>query len=324
MVAKTTKSQAKPSAWIVSPKDKGRKSIKKGKVFLNNGDEFEIELFNPLTECVLAEIKLNGQSITKTGLVLKPGQRFYLDCFIDDKKKFIFNTYEVETGVESMDAIKNNGLLEVFFYKEDVITIDNWKNKFNNIIIEKWYPTWYPNWYPGWYTTPYYTTLNNTCGFGTCTTGSTYNTFTGTLTNGISNANTFGSLTSYASSDSVNAVFNNSGVDGNMSINSSMETGRVEKGSSSSQKFTTIDMEFESNYISSTIIEILPESVKPIETSELGINEMTGELIMVKTKDVRKGDEIIELIKKLSELHTTGILTDDEFSNKKIELLSKI
>ena len=62
MVAKTTSNHAKPNAWIVSPKDKGRKSIKKGKVFLNDGDEFEIELFNPLTECVLADIKLNGIS----------------------------------------------------------------------------------------------------------------------------------------------------------------------------------------------------------------------------------------------------------------------
>ena len=117
MVAKTTSTHAKPNAWIVSPKDKGRKSIKKGKVFLNDGDEFEIELFNPLTECVLADIKLNGQSISKTGLVIKPGQRFYLDCFVDDKKKFIFNTYEIETNLETIQATKNNGLLEVFFYK---------------------------------------------------------------------------------------------------------------------------------------------------------------------------------------------------------------
>jgi len=41
---------SKPSAWIVSTKDRGRKSIKGGKVFLNDGDEFEIEIFNPLTE----------------------------------------------------------------------------------------------------------------------------------------------------------------------------------------------------------------------------------------------------------------------------------
>jgi hypothetical protein len=32
----------------------------------------------------------------------------------------------------------------------------------------------------------------------------------------------------------------------------------------------------------------------------------------------------IELIKKLGELHSVGILTDEEFSTKKVELLSKI
>jgi hypothetical protein len=33
---------------------------------------------------------------------------------------------------------------------------------------------------------------------------------------------------------------------------------------------------------------------------------------------------VIELIKKLSDLHSSGILTDEEFSSKKAELLSKI
>jgi len=32
----------------------------------------------------------------------------------------------------------------------------------------------------------------------------------------------------------------------------------------------------------------------------------------------------IHLIKKLADLHSAGILTDDEFSEKKSELLSKI
>ena len=35
-------------------------------------------------------------------------------------------------------------------------------------------------------------------------------------------------------------------------------------------------------------------------------------------------DKTIELIKKLSELHENGILTDDEFNTKKSELLSKM
>lgn len=86
----------------------------------------------------------------KSGLVIKPGQRVYLDCFIDDKKKFIFNTYEIENTSESIEATSKNGLLEVFFYKEDVVTIKNWRKRFDSVII---YPyttgVTYPNTYYG-------------------------------------------------------------------------------------------------------------------------------------------------------------------------------
>lgn len=102
--------KTKPSAWVVTPNDKGRKSIKSGKVFLKDKEEFEIELFNPLTVSVLADIKLNGQSISKTGLVVKSGQRVYLDCFIDASKKFIFSTYEIDGDLESLNATQNNGI----------------------------------------------------------------------------------------------------------------------------------------------------------------------------------------------------------------------
>ena len=42
MAKQIASSNSKPAAWIVSPNDRGRKSIKNGKVFLNDGDEFEI------------------------------------------------------------------------------------------------------------------------------------------------------------------------------------------------------------------------------------------------------------------------------------------
>ncbi len=43
-----------------------------------------------------------------------------------------------------------------------------------------------------------------------------------------------------------------------------------------------------------------------------------------KQSQLLSSDEVIELIKKLSDLHSSGILTDEEFSSKKAELLSKI
>jgi hypothetical protein len=311
MAKSIAQTSAKPSAWIVTPNDKGRKSIKSGKVFLDDKEEFEIELFNPLTVSVLADIKLNGQSISKTGLVVKPGQRVYLDCFIDDKKKFVFSTYEIENSGEALDATQNNGLLEVFFYKEDVITLDNWQRKFDRIIVEKYYPY---NPYP-WHNpyTVYYGTNIGTGGIGTTT----------NLTNGIIGTTTT-SNAYYSSNNLINCSYTSDvnvpygGTTVNNLFSNSLETGRVEKGEVSKQKFTEVEMDFEKNYISSTIIQILPESRKPVETKDI-FNKKTGEINVKK-----ESNEVIELIKKLADLHSAGILTDEEFSEKKTELLSKI
>jgi len=326
-MAKTFASKnSKPSAWIVTPNDKGRKSIKRGKVFLNDGDEFEIELFNPLTVSVLANIKLNGQSISKTGLVVKPGQRVYLDCFIDDRKKFKFSTYEIEKSEEALSATQNNGLLEVFFYKEDVITLDNWQRRFDRVIIEKWYP--YYQSYPYYRPTIWYGTTNPVYG-GTITTNGTGTIGSITTTNAYYSTNNVNS--NYTSNfDLSNLNVSNSSSSNMGLINSSIETGRVEKGEKSSQKFTEVDMDFEKHYISSTIIQILPESRKPKEINEVSKSKKIMEKLRsnnkIELKDIlkRESEEVIELIKKLGDLHSAGILTDEEFSNKKTELLSKI
>jgi hypothetical protein len=310
MAKQIASSNSKPGAWIVSPKDRGRKQIKSGKVFLKDGDEFEIELFNSLTVSVLSDIKLNGQSISKTGLVIKPGQRVYLDCFIDDRKKFKFSTYEIENSGEALDATQNNGVLEVFFYKEDVITLDNWQRKFDRVIVEKYYPY---NPYP-WYN-PY----RVYCGSGTIS-GGTVVTTNGNPFNINASSGLIGeTTTAYNSSNNINCSYtsqvdlSNLNVAGSLSTNS-IETGRVEKGEKSKQQFTEVDMEFEKHYIASTIIQILPESRKPAEVKQM----------KTKQSQLLSSDEVINLIKKLGDLHSSGILTDEEFSKKKAELLSKI
>ena len=307
---------SKPSAWIVNSSDRGRKSIKNGKVYLKDSEEFQIELFNPLQECVLADIKLNGNSISESGLVLRPGQRFYLDCFLDDKKKFIFNTYDVESSVESLNAISKNGGLEVFFYKESVVSINNWRNKLNTIVIEKHYPYYQPHWYgtPNIYCGSAITT-GGLSGTSTTTGGYYTNNLTniGTTTNTTYYGNSAVNTSSYASNGSVD-LSNCFGTltSTSMPINSSIETGRVERGNKSKQKFDSIDMDFEKYYISSTILELLPESREPIDTKKL------------KKKEKKSSNETIDLIKKLADLHSAGILTENEFLEKKKELLSKI
>ena len=339
MAKSIAQTSTKPSAWIVTPNDKGRKSIKSGKVFLEDKEEFEIELFNPLTVSVLADIKLNGQSISKTGLVVKPGQRVYLDCFIDDKKKFVFSTYEIDGGLESLDATQNNGLLEVFFYKEDVITLDNWQTKFGRIIVEKYYPY---NPYPWYLHTTHnpYKIYGGTIGTGGYGTTNLTNGVIGTTTtnNAVYNSQSINS--SYTTD--LNVSYGGTTVNNLFSVNN-IETGRVEKGEISKQKFTEVEMDFEKNYISSTIIQILPESRKPVEVKNVKINielpkgdwtkkqieeakEVVQNFLWKENTDENQKEMMntIELIKKLADLHSAGILTDDEFSEKKAELLSKI
>ena len=336
MAKKTATTITAPAAWIVNSNDRGRKSIKKGKVYLQDKEEFQIELYNPLQNCVLADIKLNGNSISKSGLVLNPGQRFYLDCFIDDKKKFIFNTYEVDESDETQQAIAKNGLLEVFFYKESVVTLENWNDKFNRILTGRTYPYWiYPT-YP-WGGVYYGTGITT----GICNTTTTAGNFN--LTN-VSTSNAY-----YSSTTPINACYT-SDFSLTSSIGGSMETGRIEKGQKSQQKFESIDMDFDKYYIASTILQILPESRRPIETKEIKVHknlievkvpkglskdsiskieELVSEFIFeFDTKENREkiDDKVksIELLQKLGELHKAGILTEEEFTTKKAELLSKI
>jgi len=312
MKVKQTKGANLPGAWIVNPKDKGRKSIKGDKIYLDNG-QFEIEIFNPLKESVLADIRLNGNSICKTGLVIKPGQRVYLDCFVDDRKKFIFQTYEIDGTQESLDATSDNGLLEVFFYKEQAVTLQNWNDRFHKIVIHEYHPVYYPR----WYSYPYYgNTITLDGKIGTITTSNS------TTMQKIDYANSLGGSSFYDGTSFTNCS-SGSLTSGNAYYNSpvggSLETGRVEKGEKSNQQFVDVDMEFEKNYIHHLVYQILPSSRKPKDIQEVSKTKK----IMEKLRNDNT-DNVIELIKKLADLHSAGILTDEEFSSKKSELLSKI
>jgi hypothetical protein len=279
----------KPNAWIVSTQDHGRKSIKNGKnVYLQDNSEFKVELFNPLFESVLADIKVNGKSVSSTGLVLRPGERFYLDCFLDDKKKFIFKTYEVEKTNESLNAIQNNGTVEVYFYKEETINFKNWKNRFDHVIEHRYYPVWYPNpyyvpTYPTYPTYPTWSGINTTGGcFNNVNTTNTV--FTTTLNPGVTytnGSNTIGCVNTNSVNcfhTSTSDTLKRSGTSGSAGNGGTtgLETGRIEKGDISSQQFSDIDMEFEKYHISSVMYQILPESQKPVETKEIRNNFCTS------------------------------------------------
>jgi hypothetical protein len=94
-------------------------------VFLHDNQKFEIELHNPYTFKALAKIKFNGNYISESGIVINPGQRIFLERFIDKDESFVFSTYEIDNTEENRKATVNNGNVDVEFYSEMVITTSN-------------------------------------------------------------------------------------------------------------------------------------------------------------------------------------------------------
>ena len=163
--------EERPTAFITV--NKGRRKIKDGKfVYLQSEQEFEIELFNPTSQTVLAKIKMNGKLISTSGIVLRPGERVFLDRFLDTPEKFKFDTYEVSGNNSSVQkAIAKNGLVQVDFYNEDTTIV---VNNTPNINIRTPWPN-NNNWGGTYY-------FNNTDVFGTTTVGSTLSDDSVTLT----------------------------------------------------------------------------------------------------------------------------------------------
>lgn len=204
--------EQKPSAHIT--KKKSRLKVYNGhKLFLNDKDNFELELFNPKKYPVLCKVKFNGNYISNNGIVLRPGERVFLERFIDDNKKFVFNTYNVDDNNITRDAIELNGDVYVEFYDEKK------EVNFNH--------TWDPNViiYRNGLTPPYTVTCAN------------YTTNTLNM-NYLSTSN-----------------------------NSSIETGRIEKGNKSNQSFDYVDNKFY-EFVSHTVkYKILPLNEK-LKTSD--------------------------------------------------------
>ena len=249
--------QSNPQAFIT----KGKQRIKQfeGQVYLNDGDEYQIELFNPTPNHILAKIKLDNQFISGGGIVLRPGERIFLERFLDSNNKFVFKTYMVgKEGVQS-GAIASNGYVEVNFYNETQ-NVSNWNGIVNTNIL-------YGNG-----TTNTFFTNTGTASFPATTT--TYSTNTLSLTSGISSA--------------IATSLNSSNTPAGPNIRSKgIETGTTEKGGSSNQSFTNSHRNFSFSSFHNVAWQILPHSVKQWSSSDLPVT-YCGECGSKRKKDSHK------------------------------------
>jgi len=245
--------------------------------YLQKGQEFSMEFYNPTKDVIMARIYLNGKAITQGGLVLKPGERVFLERYFDVAKKFQFDTYTVANTQEVKDAIENNGDFKVEFFRESTPPpIPYYLNgSYSTTIVNTGSP----------YQSNFFT---NTCSTGTVNLRGNVNT-TGSLQNIGATASNYSSNISTDFSPAASGTLGLASMDmmcrssaslsdesasyksaprlRSLKAKKSIETGRVEEGSTSNQKIRTINKNFDSWAFHSVQYKLLPISQK-MNTSE--------------------------------------------------------
>lgn len=199
-------------------------------IFLNNGDEFQIRLFNPLQEKIGAQVSINGKSSNRL-LVLNPGEVADIDRFIDERRRMIFETYKYDdSNPSARKAVANNGLIEIKFFKE--------------------YQPYYYN-----LTTSTFNCIN--------TTGTPYydNNTTTLTSNSV--------FTCSSNLDFVSDNESSTYKSKKLSKSILKETGIVSKGEKSNQEFKSVDIQFETFPFYTISYKLKPMSEKNSYSTEV-------------------------------------------------------
>ena len=243
-------------------------------VYLEDGNEFQIQLFNPLPVTIGADISINGKDLSNR-LIIKPGERIWLERYFDSPNKFLFSTYTVNgNNSEVKEAIKNNGIVTIKFYKEKerhpIQIVSNPIYTTTYIYDHYTYPQTYD------YTTicgesralnANIVTASNTSSVNYC--NSELSNFSGSIS---SDANTASYSTASYSADStckLNTVDDTLSLNCNKQSEKKIETGRIERGSHSNQSFDYVNIDFEYWSFKTETIHILPKSQKQVSSNDL-------------------------------------------------------
>lgn len=239
-----------PSA-IITANSSELKIYEKGSVYLNDGDNFEIRFFNPLQEKIGAEIIFNGNNMSDAKLVLRPGEDVSLDRFLNDNKKMLFDTYQINgNNSAAVEAAAKNGLIQINFYKEKQVYYTRGFTTFDGTNANsRTYGSGLPH-------------------FGCTNISSDGMMFGSVTTNGLDD--TFTTQAFY--SDEIGVTGNDMGeiITTNLDIEpETLETGRVEMGEESEQDLQTVEVMFEMNSFLTLEYQLKPLSTKTKTVTEV-------------------------------------------------------
>lgn len=225
-------------------------------VFLDNGTEFQIYLKNPYPYHVAVKILMNDKSIGSNSLVLRPGESIWLDRYLNNDSRFLFSTYTVDDTPMMNYATSKNGKVRIQFYKEKESYSSYCSSSYDSSYCSSITLNSSPKSYCNTVSVPIASSSIANMAFDYCC-----DTLDDSSTD-IKGINTDCCLNISGSIDidrnATAKVYNTNQV----------ETGRIEKGSKSDQKFETCDINFESWAFKTEDILILPNSRKQIHKED--------------------------------------------------------
>ena len=244
-------------------------------VYMNDGTEFQIQIFNPYSYTIGVSFSFNEKNGSYSSwneqlLVVKPGQRVWLERYLNDEAKLLFSTYEVGNSKAAKEAIKANGKLTIKFYKEKE------QIKYQPCVATVWNGNVDNNYYNycgavqtfDFAPKTYCKQVDAALSLDSCV-GSAAKLSCDASTSAATSTFYTSSVASTISNDELSNLRSLSKNISAKPCSKSIETGRIDKGSHSSQKFNTINIDFEYYPFSTEVIQILPTSQKPVTSQDL-------------------------------------------------------
>ena len=235
-------------------------------VYMHDGTEFQIQIFNPYSYAIGVSFKFNSNSESSQLLVLRPGERVWLDRYLNNESRLLFSTYEVGNSEEVKNAIKDNGNLQIRFYKEK--ENNYWNNRIytNQSIIDTTEPYRHIN---AWYSNNANCFNNELNTLRASSSINFYNNTNAALNVGGNTTGATSTTNCVATSAITDTYVKSMPTSATVRSNKSIETGRIEEGSHSNQRFDNVYKDFELWPFKIEYIKILPFSQKQVNTNDI-------------------------------------------------------
>jgi len=198
---------------------------------------------------ILAKISIDGKLISQNGLIIRRGERIFLDRYLDVPKKFQFSTYTVSNTDEVKNAIQENGDLKIEFFEEYIEPIQVTQPIYNPPLIPPFIKPWWE------------VTCGNTNMDINMTTTNHDISYTADNTFGVN-----GLISTYSNNtlEGPNKREFKSGFD-----NKKIETGQVSEGGESKQSMEIVNKSFTTSPFHTVEYKLLPTSQKNTTSDDL-------------------------------------------------------